>query len=236
MWQMDSRLRSELTEALLRGAATEAHEREMTAIPPEDELSKQYTFSKTHEARMRALFKRAERGETLIKLYTVSKRAAVIVLIMSTVLFGMLLTDSRVQATIRETIITWYERFILFRFQENDYKTGEAEWFPDFIPDGFEISEIIKFYIGRHIFFERADGYYIIFEYRPAANTAIYVDNEYTEMKIILHDGIEYYVVTPLPNSEHDSQVLWHTNGYSFLIISGLDSEILLNMAVSVFP
>jgi len=235
---MDAQFRSEITETILRRAAIEAHEREMAAIPPEAELAKRYTFAKTHEARMRALFRRTERRESLIKIYAVSKRAAVIVLILATAFFSLLLTDSHVQATIRETIIRWYEQFTLFRFQGGDevHEIGKFEWFPNFVPAGFETVETIDFYIGRHIFFEGVGGRYIIFEYVPASDAIIGVDNEYTEMETVSHNGTEYFIIIPLPSSEHDSQVLWKMRGYAFHLISDLDSQILFEMALSVAP
>ncbi|MCL1842216.1 MAG: DUF4367 domain-containing protein [Defluviitaleaceae bacterium] len=235
---MDAQFRNEITEAILRRAATEAHEREMAAIPPEKELAKQYNFTAKHTARMRALFKREERKESLMKIYAVSKRAAVIVLIMATALFSLLLTDSQVQATIRETIIRWYEQFTLFRFQGGDevHEIGKFEWFPNFVPEGFEKIETINFYIGRHIFFEDVGGLYIIFEYVPASDAIIGVDNEYTEMETVSHNGTEYFIIIPLPGSEHDSQVLWNMRGYAFHLVSDLDSQILFEMALSVSP
>jgi hypothetical protein len=122
----------------------------------------------------------------------------------------------------------------LFRFQGDNYEPGAIEWFPGFIPDGFETAEIIEFYIGRHIFFERADGSYIVFEYSPASDTIIGVDNEYTEMEAVLLNGIEYFVITPLPGKEQPSQILWRMSGYAFHLHSMLDSEILFEMSVSV--
>jgi len=231
---MDSQLRNEITEAILRRAAKEANEREMAAIPTDDVLKKLYSFSETHETRMRALFRRAERREILSEIYSTSKRVAVIVLVLTTAVFCILLTDSRVQAAIKETLIKWYEGFTMLRFQTDEHTTDEVDWFPDFIPDNFETTDVIEFYNGKHIFYEHPNGEYIIFEYSPATDTTAHFDNDYTKMEIILLNGTEYFVIIPLPGSEHDSQVYWQMSGYTFQVISGLDSEMLLEIAESV--
>ncbi|MCL2223725.1 MAG: DUF4367 domain-containing protein [Defluviitaleaceae bacterium] len=231
---MDSQLRAEITEAILRNAVKDAHKREMDALFSE-KAAQEYTPSKAHQAQMRALFARDRRKNMFVKIYSVTRRIAVIMLITATILFGVLLTDYRVQATIRETIIGWYDRFTLFRFQQaNGFETGEREWFPEFLPDGFEISELIELHIGRYIFLEHDDGYYILFEYSPAADTTIAVDNEFTTMKTVLLGGIEYFVLTPLPDSEHYAQVIWQMDGYAFALLSNFSPDILLQIALSV--
>jgi hypothetical protein len=183
---------------------------------------------------MRALFKREERKALLGKIYAVSKRAASIVLIAITVLFGGLLTDAQVQATIRETLIRWHDGFTLFRFQGDDEMVGSTEWFPAYIPSGFEVEEMIDFSDGRYIVFVRLDGEIIIFHYHPAVDAVTGVDNEYTEMEIMLLNGTEYFVISPLPGSEHSTQVIWQKYGYAFHLLSGLPSETLLQVALSV--
>jgi len=227
-------LRSDITEAILRRAVIEAHEREMAAIPPDEVLKNIYTFSDAHEARMRALFRREARRDFFGKAYFVSKRAAVVVLILATALFGLLMTDSNIQATVRDTILTWYERFTLFRFQGDGYTVGETAWFPDFVPDGFEVTDELEFYIGRIIFFENSYGHSIVFEYSSATDTIVGVDNEYTQLTSITHGGIEYFVSAPLPYSEHRAQVIWNMDGYVFMLLSDLDSGKLLEIALSV--
>lgn len=233
---MDSQLRKEITEVILRRAVIDAHEQDMAEFPPDEELAKIYKFSEAHEARMRALFRRVRRREIFGKMYTVSKRAAIIVLIMATVSFGILLTDSRVQASVRETVISWYERFTLFRFRGNGAIDDADEWFPAYVPSGFYANEIINMYIGRFIILKNPAGDYIVFNYRPAEGTIAGIDNEYTRLETLTLDGIDYFVVTPLPGSEHHSQVIWRMNGYVFLLLSHLDAETLLEMAVSVAP
>lgn len=231
---MDNVLRSEITEAILRRAVIDAYEQDMAEIPPEEELAEMHSFSHAHDARMRALFKRDKRKELLHKVFTVTKRAAVIALILATAFFAVLMTDTRVQASVRETIISWYDRFTLFRFQNGGDVDYAAEWFPQFVPKGFEVSEITEFYIGRYIFLESPDGYYIIFQYHPAEGATAAVDNEFTAWETIRKDGIDFLVATPLPESEHHSQVIWRMNGFVFLLLSHLDAEVLLEMAVSV--
>ncbi|MCL2356360.1 MAG: DUF4367 domain-containing protein [Defluviitaleaceae bacterium] len=231
---MTDRLRNEVTEAILRRAVIDAHELDMAEIPPNEELAKMHKFSEAHEARMRALFRREERREFFSKSYVFSRRAAVVILILVTALFGLLLTDSNIQAVIRETLITHYERFTMFRFQDTGHVVGETSWFPGFIPEGFEITNEVEFYIGRLFYFENADGNRLTFEYSPAAGAFIGIDNEYTEMLTITRNGIEYFVVTPLPGSEHSSQVIWQTEGYVIMLLSCLDSDTLFEIALSV--
>ncbi|MCL2199739.1 MAG: DUF4367 domain-containing protein [Defluviitaleaceae bacterium] len=231
---MDKQLRADITETILRRAATTAYEQEMAEFINSAEKAEPIITSKAHDARMRALFKREERKESLNKLYVIAKRAAIVVLISATMLFGALLTDGHIQATVRDTIVQWHERFTRFEFRGNGYEVGKSEWFPDFMPEGFMIDRIYEFYTGRLIFLEHDDGNYVIFGYEPAADIVIGVDNEFTEMEIISHFGVDYFVITPLPESEHRSQVIWQMEGYAFTLLSHLDSETLFQMALSV--
>ena len=230
---MDDRLRDEITETILFHAAREAYEQEIAELMADDSLA--FTPSEAHNARMRALFRRDERKEMPRKIYAVLKRVAVVTLIIAAVLSAVLLTDADVMAAVRGTIIRWHSQFNEFRFQGGDYETGDTVWFPDFLPAGFEMTELFEFSIGRHIFLEHPDGYYIMFQYRPA-NGFTGVDNEYTELSLIIIEGIEYFVITPLPDSEHYHQILWSMDGYVFTLISALNSEILLEIALSVSP
>ncbi|MCL1884276.1 MAG: DUF4367 domain-containing protein [Defluviitaleaceae bacterium] len=231
---MDTRLRSDITEAILRRAVIDAYEQDMADIMKAIETEEPHVFSEAHNARMRALFKREERKDLFIKIYNASKRAAVVILIIATAFLGILLTDSRVQATVSEVIIRWYDQFTMFRFQDEGHEVGYREWFPDFIPEGFEITNFVEFYIGRFFHFEHANGHYIYFNYFPVAGSFMGVDNEFTMMEILIHDGVELHVFTPIPGSDHDYQVHWAMDGYVFTLVSTLDSEILLNIAFSV--
>ncbi|MCL1883711.1 MAG: DUF4367 domain-containing protein [Defluviitaleaceae bacterium] len=231
---MDNQLRKDITELILRRAVIDAHEREMSRIPSNEELLKTHKFSNAHEARMKALFKREDRKYLNKKIFVISKKAAIIFLVMATALFTALLTDSYVQGAVRETIISWYERFTTLRFQTGQYTVGEITWFPDFIPEGFEVTNTLEFYIGRNITMTHPNGDYIVFIYGPASDTTVAVDNEFTSLDTITLAGTNYLVATPMPNSEHHSQVIWEKYGYTFVIVSGLDSAILLNIAISV--
>ncbi|MCL2386180.1 MAG: DUF4367 domain-containing protein [Defluviitaleaceae bacterium] len=231
---MNNQLRNEVSETILRRAIIDAFNQDMAEI--ESEPAEPYTFSEAHNARMRALFRREARREAMSKFYDKAKRAAIIVMLTISTLFGTLLTDANFRATVRDALITRYEQFTLFRFIGENYEVGDSDWLPSFIPYGFELIETVEFHIGRLIVWEHPNGNYIQFEYFSAEGAIVGVDNEYTEMSFIKLDGIEYFVITPLAGSEHSFQVLWLMNGYVFTLISSLDSEILLEIAISVAP
>jgi len=90
-------------ESILYIAFKENHTKEMAEIHDNEE----HTFSEHHKIRMQSLFKTVRRKEILITIYSVIKRVAAVIIIAMATLFGVLLTNADVYASIRHAVINW---------------------------------------------------------------------------------------------------------------------------------
>ncbi|MCL2517190.1 MAG: hypothetical protein FWF15_01380 [Oscillospiraceae bacterium] len=96
-------------EALFKQAVIDDYTDEIDSIPSNDELVKKYPFTPQFNVRMKKLFARVRRKEILNKVIKFSQRAAVIFLFFTTFLFGLLLINPEVRATVGNVFVEWFE-------------------------------------------------------------------------------------------------------------------------------
>jgi hypothetical protein len=234
---MDKKLREAISETILRCAVIENHNREMAAIPPNEELAKIYEFSERHEARMKKIFAKERRREVRVKIYITCKKISFIIMVAIVMFFGASLTKPNFRAAVRQTTIEWYSQFTRFSFNETG-ETGVAdkleEWYPAYLPNGFEESSVSN--IGgvmSRIEFTNESGEYISLEYSFAEGFSIGVDNEHSDFKNILYDGVEYYVFSS-ESDEYSKKIIWYEDNYRFYLLSMINIDEMLKMAASV--
>jgi len=232
---MNKGLRDAVTEAVLRYAVIENHNREMAAIPSNEELAKTIVFSERHEKRMQKLFKKERRKDLLRKTGIVSKKIISVFLIIISVSFGALLTSPEVRAAVNHTIIEWYENFTLFRYAEINIKDDSLEWFPVYLPPGFDEVEDTSFAEINSMDIRSTDGSHIYFEYTVTEGFAVGIDNEHSEFETLFQSDVEYFVFRAT-SDEYRSKILWQKNGYRFLLQSFIDADELLTIAFSTEP
>jgi hypothetical protein len=230
---MDKQLRMEISEAILRRAVIENHERELAAMPSNEELEAMYPLSLSHERRMRKLFRRAHRQEVIAYVAHYARRIAAIFLFGVVIFFGALMTNPEVQAAVRETIISWQERFALFRFR-GDSVIQNVQWNLSFVPSGFEEVSRTEHEFGGDIFYLHYDGRHIIFDFSRADQMTRAISIDYTELSIVIMESIEYNIFIPIEGSDHPVSVLWSAHDHVFLLVGDLDPEELLQIALSV--
>lgn len=230
---MENDLGKEISEAILRYAVIENHNREMAAIPSDEELAKLYTFSKRHEARMKALFAKENYKLIRRKIFKVSRNIAAVLIIMAVVLFGALLTNSDIRAAVKQVIIEWYDKFTRFNFSDQDAVEENAEWYPSYMIEGFKETEIFFVGVVRSIEFRNQENNLITFDYGLADSVSYAIDNEHSTYETIENDGVEYHVF-PAESNEYTSKIIWYDSGYAFYLNSKADLDELLKIAFSV--
>jgi hypothetical protein len=223
-----------LFEAMLRQAVIKSHMKELAELPSDEELRKMYTFSERHNKRMRKLFASDRRRDVFIVVRNWSKVAAVVVCIMTTVLFGILLTSSEVRAAVRETVTSWFGLFERFESTQPYENFVERDWSPEYLPIGFILIDSIE--LGEIKFFEyvNADGVIIDFSSR-LSDSATYISSTDAEHSIISLNGVDYHLFLATDDAEYKSNsVVWDMQGYRFTIAGVYDIDELLEIAVSV--
>lgn len=232
---MSDQYRKVFSEAMLRYAVIENHNREMAELPSDEELAKLYTFSDRHNARMKALFSKEARKAALKAVFKMSKRVAAVLIISIAVLFAALLTNSDVRAAVGRTIVEWFEGFTSFRFQGEETENMDGVWVPEYLPDGFTLTAEYPNDLFTSVEYGDQAGVVIYFDYSSDESFTVSTDNENSDYEIVVHEGIEYHVFTA-KSDEYRSKILWKRGSFGFSLVSALNSDELLKMALSVTP
>lgn len=142
---MSKSINESIFEAMLSSAFTEYLDELLAKTPSDDELSKRFPLPKK-EAKWinrRIKEKRHNHHRSLAVIYT--QRVAIIFLVFVSLSFALLSTSSKVQAAIKDTVVEWYEKYILFKFTSSDDTNNDVR-LPDsynieYIPDTFKQTE-----------------------------------------------------------------------------------------------
>ena len=232
---LDDSKYSAFSEAILRAAVIENHDREMSEIPSNVELSKLYALSKHHDERMNMLFVKEAKKEVRHKVFLFCRKVAAVFVISFTMLFGLLMISPEVRATVRQTIIEWYEQFTRFSFTQSETINESTEWIPAYLPDGFFISDAYTLVSAKIIEYSNDSGLKILFEYSPEEEVSFGVDNEHATYSVITDNGVEYHTYKS-DNVDYPSHIIWNNKGFSFHLESSMSADILEKIVTSVTP
>jgi len=217
-------------EALFRQAVIDNFYDELNALPPLDELAKEYEPSPEHKARMKKLFAGVERREKIHRAIGAGKRIAAILLISITVLFGALMFVPHVRAAIAETIISWHQEFVRFFSPAAIIDSTSME--PTYIPEGFWEEFRDEVDLSTLILFLNEAGEHILFESNRAVGV-LYIDSEDALYELREINGIIYYVFIAVEYGRENS-VIWDVGGWRYMLRSAVYVEYLYKMALSV--
>jgi hypothetical protein len=218
-------------DTLFRQAVIDNYEEEILAIPSEKELSKLYSFSDMHIARMKRLFARAERLERLNSAAKWARRCAVVAIVTAAVLFSAFMTDSEVRAAIKSVIIEWFDQFTKFTSRQDSTKESQ-EWEPSYVPEGFTEDERYGDFGRLTIRYSDSKGNTIAFTYIGQSDSAS-LDNENRDFYEVEAEKTIYYVFEA-ETSDKGNSVIWDKEGYRFTVRGQLPISELLNIAESV--
>lgn len=222
-------------EALFRQAVIDDYNKEIDSIPSREKLQEIISFSPEFELRMKKLLLNERRKEHLQKFSNYLKKAAAILVIVTTVTFSILLFSPDVRAAVKNTVIEWYDKFTSFIFQGEKTDTREhKEWRPQYIPAGY--LEITVEKIGRATDIEYAndEGNVIHFSYRPEENdTTINVDNENHTIESKIINGYDTFIIKAMKD-DIENGIIWSMDGYTFNIWSVLPVDELIKVTQSI--
>lgn len=216
-----------LFEALLRQAVIESYEEELLSIPQD----KMHKFSDTHIKKMDKLFQRAELQEKIHVTTKWMKRSIAMLLIVTSVLFGALVTVPEVRAAVTGAVIEWFNQFTKFT-SNNDETDGLKEWAPSYIPEGFTKIEHDNFAGMLTLVYQDQQGMTIdiICMYEGGS---ISVDNEHQEYYTLEKGNTEYHIFEALEEVERNI-IIWGKEGCQFKAESLLPLSELFKIALSV--
>jgi len=218
-------------DALFGQAVIDNFYEELNSLPSDSELAIQYTFSRTHDIRMKKLFAKNDRREALRSVGMWSRRLAAVIAIVVTLLFASLMTVPQVRAVVFQTLTEWYERFV--RFTSNSPESDKTNFEPEYIPEGFtEIAREELSMIVTIVYMDSEGDKIITFQSARSPDSAS-IDNEGIDYSIIEITGINYHLFTSV-DSYGDNSIVWDMSGQRYSITSTISIDILINMALSV--
>ena len=220
-------------ESILRLAFKENFAQEMAELPTDEELAEMYTPSERHEKRMKALFRSARIKDMFGKSLRIAKRVAVIIFVLATMMFGVLLVNPEVRATVRNAIINRYMQFTRFQFESTSDVFVPLEWHLTYVPEGFDI--YYSFDGGNlvHVTFVNQAGEFLIIEYAEALGASFGISSTNTRHEEIDYMGITFHILYALSN-DRESSIVWYNQGYSFAISSILPISTMIQIATAM--
>ena len=232
-----SKYQTTISEALLRQAIIDNFEQEMAEIPSNEELEKTITFSERHNKRMKKLFRRVRMNELMWMTVRVTRKAAAVVAIVVSLVFGALMFNPTVRAAVVDVIIEVFEKYTTFRF------TGEAadrtvDWVVGYLPDGYsKMSENIMnswtVVTYSNTYTDTDEGIIRLIYYKINSSVSQFSDNEERNFTVSSIGGKTAYLYESTDDTKSNA-VIWTYNGYAFDLSSQLDIVELVKVAASV--
>lgn len=221
-------------EALFRQAVIDDFNEEIAPISANEQLANIFTFSPEFEMRMKKLFKKDRRRSLLKNTMLYSRRVASVLIIILGLLFGTLLFNTEVRATIGKVLLEWYEKFTSFTFNNGDFTDEKKDWRLNYLPEGYTLKNYEILGPVTNIEFINEQGDKIRFSYRPEGSiTNISVDNENHKIdrcEILNNDA---YCISAV-DDKFDNGVIWNMEEYTFDLWGKISEEELKKVAESI--
>ena len=221
-------------EALFRQAVIEDFNEDINSIQSNEELSKIYSFSPEFETRMGKLLTKDRRKDHVRKTMYYSRKVASILIIVLGLLFGSLLLNTEVRATVGKVLVEWYEKFTTFSFRDDAVIDEYKDWILGYIPEGYAQKNYEVLGRIKNIEYANNQGNKIRFTYVPDNSiTNISVDNENHEIDTFILLGNKAYSIIAT-NNEFDNGIIWNMEGYTFDLWGKLSIDELERIAESI--
>ena len=222
-------------EALFKQAVIDDYINEIDSIPSNEELAKKYSFSPQFDLRMKKLFARVRRKEIALKITKYSQKIAVVLLVISTVFFGVLLINPEVRAAVGNVVVEWLEKFTSITFTGDKENTEVKILSAEYLPNGYSQSLIED--LGNLTYIEFSDnmGNRIRFLYRPSGNivSGISIDNENHIIENYMINGNFAFVATATDN-DFENGIVFTVENHVAEVWGAIPVEELIKIAESV--
>ncbi|MFV0516851.1 MAG: DUF4367 domain-containing protein [Aminipila sp.] len=233
MINMDGK--NHLFDVLFRQAIIDNYEEELISIPNEKELSALYSFSDTHNARMKELFLREKRFVKLKNVQKWVRRCVAAIFVVAVILFSLAMTVPEVRAAVKSVIIEWYDKFTQFTSDQKLQKEPQSEaqiWEPSYMIEGFAENERHGKLGQLTIVYYDLQSNIITFSYINQSNS-IFVDNEDRKYYEREEKGVIYYIFEA-EDSNKGNTIVWDKGDYRFSVNGQSPVSELLKIAESI--
>ena len=232
---MDKVLNEDIFDFLLEKAFVRYEKDLQKTYPDIAELEKEYPASRRKIRKYINILKEKQYGKKIIWIY--AGRAAVVLLCMFSLLFGLIMTNSEARASVETVMLKWYDKYTEFIFNEvpADFSSYElADFEMGYIPEGFELLYDDVFSDIRDTCYMNTKNSDMMLDIQifDSAQTSVFVDNEkmlFEKMKIGSNDAWIMY-----NDAEGYSSLLIADTKYSILVVGDLSKEEIIKVAKNI--
>lgn len=225
----------ELIDELFKEAAEKSLSDIIKKYPTLEELEGKYEFSNKHNKKMKRFFKKAEKVESRGNIDAwhtfrrMSFNAAAVLCMLFTILTLVAFTVPEIRVEITNYIVEKNEEHIVISTESNMYKGEIIKGAPKYIPEGFEVNSYTETEIILDIMYSSGDNRFIYYT-RSAGETMLTLDNEnsnFTNINIAEHLGY-------ISQKNDEVTIIFHDGEYTYYIVSDIDRDEMIKIAVSI--
>ncbi|HEX3027638.1 MAG TPA: DUF4367 domain-containing protein [Clostridia bacterium] len=228
-------LNDRLFNTVLKAAVDENFWRELDDMPEEKELRPEYLPSPALKQKIRQAVKKGNRRAVLQKIRKAAKRAAVIAVILISVVMGSLLSVEASRNAIFNSVLEWKADHvdIYFRQEEKPQPEGTGIYKPQYIPEGFVELKSEKVGLSYETTYQNEKEISIIFDQSPLSSGKTMMDTEHSKYQKITISGQKAYLLEAKTPGDK-TQIIWQVDKVSLKLSSKIDKKELILMAESV--
>ena len=198
-------------------------------LPKEEDLS--HRFSKRFKRKMQRLIKEERRSPYLNRFVNYSRRAAMIILIVVSILFATTMSIEAYRERFFDKVIEILEEYTSIRFEVDEDVVGEdlVPIFPEYIPEGFSIydGEITR--SRNNIVYKNQEGIEITYEQIIGRGQAV-LDTEGIEVEYIDIGNCKGVIFS----NKESTQLQLSDELYLYRFISDVEKDEIIKMAESI--
>lgn len=227
-----------LFDALCKAAFTQYVTDEAKKLPSQEETDALFPAPKKGLRHLKRALKAKKHGKPLSIIYL--RRAAVIMLATVSFAFGILLSNNEIRASIKDTIVEWYNEYIGFNFcgekktvveNENEEKLL-SDYEIGYIPDGFELVDTTEFDHERSYMYCNEIGEYVCISITDSTNSTINADHENAEYTEITINGNTAYFL--YDDTLKDGSITWSESVYTITVFGNTEKQELIKTAENI--
>ena len=196
----------EITDDLLFQHCTNVENFILEQIPDEEDID--YEYPKEFEKKIKKIIKKEKRGLFLNKIYSYTKKVAVVFIAFLISLFAVTMSVEALRTKLFDMVKDVYEKFTIYKFKIDENDNEKVNFLEkksiNYLPDGFE--EIDRAEYDNDISITYSDGEdYITLNYLLIENSNLYMDTENAQIsKAQINSYNADYI-----EKENKSRLIW---------------------------
>ncbi|WP_053986079.1 DUF4367 domain-containing protein [Niameybacter massiliensis] len=194
----------------------------------ENKDKEDHRFTEAFEEKMYALIK----SEKCNKSSGLARKIGIAILIVG-IVGSLSMSVEAVRVRVIELITDVFEKFTSISYQKHEGKYGEdiqESYLPQYLPEGFEITEKEQIFNDVYITYKNAIGKEILFRKIEINTNNSIVDTEGTVLEKLILDDREFYYY----ENKGIKNIMWIQGEYQMKISSEIEKTELMKISLSI--